>query len=76
VVLVCASGEEQWSGADITLPVFADQTINVFGITGVEANMPRRCLALPPASNTHIPGVRMTGDGWVVATQITERTCD
>lgn len=72
----CVSGREQWSGADTPLPVFADQTISAFGLTGVEANVRQRSLEHSITLNTRVPGVRMSGDGRAVATKITERTCD
>ncbi|MGZ5598737.1 MAG: AEC family transporter [Usitatibacter sp.] len=53
------------------VPAIAWTLVRAFGFTGMEAKVLVLCAALPTASNAYILAVRMTGDGSLVATQIT-----
>jgi len=56
------------------VPAIAWGLVRAMGFTGIEAKVLILCAALPTASNAYILAVRMTGDGRVVATQITVGT--
>lgn len=56
------------------VPAIAWLLARQFAFSGIEAKILVLCAALPTASNAYILAVRMTGDGRVVAAQITMGT--
>lgn len=53
------------------VPAIAWLLARALGFAGMEAKVLLLCAALPTATNAYILAVRMTGDGSVVATQVT-----
>jgi len=67
-----AGAHAWWLAVKLAIvPAIAWGLVRALGFTGIDAKVLILCAALPTASNAYILAVRMTGDGRVVAAQIT-----